>query len=344
MTKLSWRGNANAPGAGTAFLPVIITAVIAGVLPLLWFQHDIYVTGLAVTALVFAGYGAGFNLIFGATNQLFLCVGALASIGGYAVGLLSQRESVPIVPGVVIGTLAAALVGGLLSWVAVRRSLDVIFTGIVTLAFSLGLNQWIIGQQGVTNGTTGIQLTRAATGLADDRLGGYYMFAAAIVVFLIVFRALQLSRAGWAFRALKDDETAAELAGVNVARYRIYAAVVGSAMIGLTGALYAYSSGFISPGTFEFDQIDVQVLVIVAFGGLGTLLSPVIGATVFAFINYGLSTSGQLREMLYGAFIVALFLGFRRGAVQTVVDVARRLMRPRGVPVKSPQAPGSTVS
>ncbi len=108
--------------------------------------------------------------------------------------------------------------------------------------------------------------------------GAYYLFAGLLVAFLIVFRALQLSHVGWAFRALRDDEMAAELAGVNVSRYRIYAATIGSAMIGLTGALLAYSAGFISPATYSFDRVDVRVLVMVAFGGLGTLLGPVIGA------------------------------------------------------------------
>ena len=83
-----------------------------------------------------------------------------------------------------------------------------------------------------------------------------------VVGFLLVFRALQLSHVGWAFRGLRDDEMAAELAGVDVARYRVYAATVGSAMIGLTGALYAFSSGYISPDTYSFPNVDVRVLVL----------------------------------------------------------------------------------
>jgi ABC-type branched-subunit amino acid transport system permease subunit len=134
-----------------------------------------------------------------------------------------------------------------ISWLAVRRSLGVIFTGVLTLALSFALQDLLFGQQGLTGGSTGQQLTAAAVSLADNQIGGYYLFAAVLIGFLIVYRLLQISHFGWAFRALRDDEEAAELAGVNVARYRIYAAVIGSAMIGLTGALYAYSEGFISP-------------------------------------------------------------------------------------------------
>ena len=113
--------------------------------------------------------------------------------------------------------------------------------------------------------------------------------------------------------------------GVDVARYRIYAATVGSAMIGLTGALLAYSSGFISPSTYSFDRVDVRVLVLVAFGGLGTLLGPVIGAGVFAILDERLTTSLELREVLYGIFVIAIFLGFRHGVVHAVVALYKRL-------------------
>ena len=125
------------------------------------------------------------------------------------------------------------------------------------------------------------------------------------------------------------NETAAQLAGVNVSRYRIYAATIGSAMIGLTGALLAYSAGFISPATYSFDRVDVRVLVLVAFGGLGTLLGPVLGAGVFAILDERLTASLELREVLYGVFVIAIFLGFRHGVVHAIVALYDRLGGPR---------------
>jgi branched-chain amino acid transport system permease protein len=318
---------------GFALLPIVVTAATLALLPSVWFGDEPYTTSLAVQALVFASYGVGFNLIFGSTNQLFLCVGALAGVGGYGAAILMDETSLPMAAGVVVGTVSAAIVGGLLSWVAVRRSLGVIFTGIVTLVFSLAFANLLLGQRELTGAETGLVLTAAPARLGDDRVGGYYLFAGVLVAFLIVYRALQLSHVGWAFRALRDDEVAAELAGVNVSRYRIYAATVGSAMIGLTGALFAYSAGFISPPTYSFDRVDVRVLVLVAFGGLGTLLGPVIGATVFAFLDERLTASLELREVLYGVFVIAIFLGFRRGVVHALVApferlAARRRARP----------------
>jgi branched-chain amino acid transport system permease protein len=311
-------------------VPIAATAAILAVLPSVWFGDSPYTTSLAVQALVFASYGVGFNLIFGSTNQLFLCMGALAGIGGYGAVIFADEFDLPLAAGVAAGTASAAIVGGLLSWVAVRRSLGVIFTGVVTLVFSLAFTNLLFGQRDLTGAETGLVVTGTPADLGDDRVGGYYLFAALLVSFLIVFRLLQLSHVGWAFRALRDDEVAAELAGVDVTRYRIYAATVGSAMIGLAGALYAYSAGFISPATYAFERVDVRVLVLVAFGGLGTLLGPVIGAGVFAFVDERLTSSLQLREVLYGAFVIAIFLGLRQGLVPTVIGLVRRFGRGGG--------------
>jgi branched-chain amino acid transport system permease protein len=322
---------------GRALLPIVATAAVLAILPSVWFGDSPYTTSLAVQALVFASYGVGFNLIFGSTNQLFLCVGALAGVGGYGAVILIDETSLPMAAGVVVGTVLAAIVGGLLSWIAVRRSLGVIFTGVVTLVFSLGFANLLLGQREYTGAETGLVVTAAADKLADDRVGGYYLFAGLLVAFLIAFRALQLSHIGWAFRALRDDEVAAELAGVDVARYRIYAATIGSGMIGLTGALLAYSSGYISPATYSFDRVDVRVLVLVAFGGLGTLLGPVIGAGVLAVVDERLTTSLELREVLYGVFVIAIFLFFRQGVVRTVVSLWQRLVgHRRGEPTLQP--------
>jgi branched-chain amino acid transport system permease protein len=318
-------GRAGAIGyLARAGLPIAAAAAVLVVLPPLWFGDEPFTTSLAVKAMVFASYGIGFNLIFGCTNQLFLCIGALAGVGGYGAAIFTNETGLPLIVGLGVGTFCAAIVGGLLSWIAVRRSLGIIFTGIVTLVFSLAFANLLLGLREYTGSETGLILSAMPPKLADDRVGAFYLFAGLVVVYLIVFRVLQLSHVGWAFRGLRDDEVAAELAGVDVARYRVFAAIVGSAMIGLTGALYAYSVGFIQPSTYAFDQVDVRVLVLVAFGGLGTLLGPVIGAGIFAIVDERLTESLELREVLYGIFVIAIFLFFRRGIVQTAVDLFNR--------------------
>src|SRR5918999_1545125 len=96
---------------GSALAPIAAAAAILAVLPSVWFGDSPYTTSLAVQALVFAAYGVGFNLIFGSTNQLFLCVGALGGIGGYTTAIVADRASLHIVAAIAAGTASAALVG-----------------------------------------------------------------------------------------------------------------------------------------------------------------------------------------------------------------------------------------
>jgi branched-chain amino acid transport system permease protein len=309
-----------------AFWPIAATGAVLALVPL-WLGDSRLMMGLAVDALVFGAYAVAFNVIFGSTNQLFLCIGALAGVGGYGSAILADRAELPMAVAMVLATALATALGGLLSWVAVRRSLDVIFTGIVTLAFSLSFANLLLGQRELTGGETGLVVSAGPDTFLGERVAAYYVFLGMLVAFLVVFRALQRSHIGWAFRALRDNELAAELAGVDVARYRVYAGLIGSAMLGLTGAVFAHSDGFISPSTFEFGHVDVRVLVMLAFGGLGTLLGPVLGTVVFAVLDEVLVDFGQFRTVLYGLLIIALFLGFKRGAVPAVADFLRRVAR-----------------
>jgi ABC-type branched-subunit amino acid transport system permease subunit len=300
--------------APRAYAPIVLVGVLAALLPLRYGDSRTMM-GVIIGGVLFAAYVIGFNVIFGSTGQLFLCVGALAGLGGYASGILSDRHGLPMVLAIVLASLVAAVVGGLLSWIAVSRSLGVIFTGIVTLAFSLAFQNLLLGRRDLTGGETGLVVDAGSESLLGEQVAPYYAFLVLVVAYLVVHRALQRSRVGWAFRALRDDEVAAELTGIDVKRYRVLAGTLGSAMIGLAGALYAHSEGFVSPSTFAFGEVDVRVLVMLAFGGIGSLLGPVIGAAAFTALDEWLVSFNEYRLITYGAVILVVFLGFPRGVV-----------------------------
>jgi len=165
----------------------------------------------------------------------------------------------------------------------------------------------------------------------------YYLFLGLVLLFLIIHGLLRRSHIGWAFRALRDDEVAAELAGVDVARYRIYGGLIGATMLGLAGAVYAVSEGRISPSTFGFGEVDVVVIVMLAFGGIGTLFGPVLGAAVFSVFDEVLIGFGQLRVVVYGVLIIVLFLWVPRGTIPTVRDLLRRGRRRQPSPDSAPK-------
>jgi branched-chain amino acid transport system permease protein len=303
--------------------PIALVGALLSLIPL-WFGDSRVMMGVAVLGLTFACYAVGFNLIFGSTGQLFLCVGALAGIGGYGSAILADRVGLPLLLSILLATLASSVFGGLLSWIAVRRSLGVIFTGIITLIFSLVFGNLLLGAAGVTGGDGGFHIQTGADTFLRQTIPPYYLMLALVLIFLLTHGLLRRSHIGWAFRALRDDEVAAELAGVNVARYRVIAAVIGAAMLGLAGSLFAFTEGTISPTTYGFAQVDVETMVMLAFGGIGTLFGPVLGAAVFTVINELIQDLGQLRLLVYGALIIALFLWVPRGIIPTLGDLIRR--------------------
>jgi branched-chain amino acid transport system permease protein len=313
----------SARSLGALLLPLLAAAVVLAPVPFLLGDSRVLM-GVALLGLAFACYTIGFNLIFGSTGQLFLCVGALAGIGGYGAVLLADRRGFPLVLSILLATLGSGLVGGLLSWIAVRRSLGVIFTGIITLIFALAFQNLLLGRGDLTGGESGIRIQSGSETFLGDRTLSYYTMLALVLLFLLVHGLLRRSHLGWGFRALRDDEVAAELTGVNVARYRVIAALVGGAMLGLAGAVYAFSRGRISPSTFAFAQVDVVVLVMLAFGGIGTLLGPILGAIVFTIIDELLVELGQLRLVALGALILVLFLWVPRGIIPSLGALLRR--------------------
>jgi branched-chain amino acid transport system permease protein len=317
------------------FLPVVVIGALLALIPLQIGDSRVLM-GVSVLGLAFACYAIGFNLIFGSTGQLFLCVGALAGLGGYGAAVFADTVGLPLVVSIVLATLISSVTGGLLSWVAVRRSLGVIFTGIITLIFSLVYESLLLGLGDLTGGENGFLLQSGADSFLRKQIPPFYVMLGLALVFLVVHGLMRRSHIGWAFRALRDDEVAAELSGVDVARYRVYASVVGSAMLGMAGATYAFTEGRISPTTYGFAQVDVVVLVMLAFGGIGTLFGPILGAFTFTIIDELLVDLGQLRVLVYGALVIALFLWIPKGVIPTVRSMLQRRRATPASPADNP--------
>ncbi len=305
----------------------LIGAVLA--LVPLWLGDSRVMMGVAMLGLAFICYAIGFNIIFGSTGQLFLCVGALAGIGGYGAAILADNFGLPILVSILVASLAATVTGGVLSYVAVRRSLGVIFTGIVTLIFSMSFDTLLLGLGELTGGDNGRLIEAGRDTFLREQIPPYYLMLAIVLIFLLIHGLLQRSHIGWAFRALRDNEVAAELSGIDVARYRVYGALIGSAMLGLAGAVYAMTEGRMSPTTFGFGEVDVVVLVMLAFGSIGHLFGPVVGAVTFTFVDEILIEFGQLRTIAYGALVIILFLRMKDGVIPIFSSLWRNMKQKR---------------
>ncbi len=284
-----------------------------------------YYLRIATLMLVYMAYAVAFNIIFGHTRQLFLCMGALAGASAYVSVVLVIKLAMSPWATIPLGALAAALLGGVFSYVAVRRGLGVIFVGIVTLVFSMIFHNLVLGLRQWTNGETGIETRGLAPGVLESGRGSYYLILAILVLSLFVYHLLMRSRAGTAFRAITDDELAAALAGVDVTFYKVLAATLGSALLGTVGAVYAYYSGFISPTIYGLVSVDIAVLVTLLLGGMGTLLGPVLGGVLFTVLDELVRPLGRLNVMVYGILMIVLVVTFRHG----LVAMLRKVVSPR---------------
>ncbi len=296
------------------YADLVVVAVVLALVPVLAGGSPYYMR-LATLALVYMAWTVAFNLIFGHTKQLFLCLGALAGSAAYmTVVFTKQLELSPWIT-VPIGVATAAGLGALFSYVSVLRGLGIIFLGIVTLAFSLIFHNLVLGLRQFTNGETGLVSRGLGFPLLEQPMSSYYIFLGVLLVALIVYYLLMASRMGMAVRALSDDELTAELSGINVTWYKVLAAAVASAILGLAGSLYAFYNGIVSPSVFSFVSVDIPVLIALLLGGMRTRLGPVLGAAAFAVIEELVRPFGQLNVLVYGVLLIVLFVAFREGLV-----------------------------
>jgi branched-chain amino acid transport system permease protein len=317
------------------YADVAVLAVVLGLVPLAASESAYYMR-IATLALVYMSWTVAFNLLFGHTKQLFLCLGALAGSSAYvAVVLAKQLHLSPWIT-LPIGAATAAALGALFSYVSVLRGLGVIFIGIVTLAFSLIFHNLVLGLRELTNGETGLVSRGLGFSLLERPIAAYYVFLALLALALGAYCVLMASRSGMAFRALSDDELTASLSGIDVTRYKVLAAAISSAILGAGGALYGFYNGIVSPSIFSFVGIDIPVLIGLLLGGMRTRLGPVLGAAAFAVIEELVRPFGQLNVLVYGVLLIVLFVAFREGMVPMLAKLLGASGASRGT-----RAPGA---
>jgi branched-chain amino acid transport system permease protein len=218
-----------------------------------------------------------------------------------------------------IGIIAAMVFGVLLGTPTLRLRGD--YLAIVTLGFALIIDDFVETQSGVTGGGVGSALVRHPSlnlGFFHFRWGTdptpyYYLCLIFIAVFIIVFTSLEHSRIGRAWVAIREDEVAAESVGINPLKYKVMAFAVGAASGGFGGVMTAGLVGIVTPGLFTF-QVSVAVLVLVIFGGMGSIWGVALGAiviqTVTSYLDNYQPWGYQIQDlfMYIGALLIIMMI------------------------------------
>jgi branched-chain amino acid transport system permease protein len=274
----------------------------------------------------FAIATAGLSLLTGQNGQLSLGHGALMAIGAYTASLLEAHHPLPVAA-VLATAIVTTTLAGLVVGVAAARLRGPYLAG-ATLALAVALPQVATRYASIFGGNQGLTvppLTHPGwlgDGFPDERWLAWVSLAAALGTFVLLAN-LSRSRYGRAFRAVRDHEAAAALAGIHVARTQVLAFAVSAACAGLAGALLAFWAGLTAPAGFALG-LSLQLLTAAVIGGLGTLPGAVWGAALLVYVpswTDDLATRGHLSSAvadnlplaIYGAVLVVAMLVFPHG-------------------------------
>ena len=297
----------------------VLAVVFFAVIPLSLHQYYLSIANLVWIAVIGA---LGLNILVGYTGQVSIGHGAFMSVGAYTAANLAIRLGSPWPVNLLAGGLMAALVGAVVGIPSLR--IKGLYLAIATLAGQL-IIEWTINH--VTFISGGVQ---ASIDVPRPRLGSYVLSSQReMYYFLLVFVVLAIvgtlnlvrSRIGRAFIAIRDQDIAAEIIGINIFRYKLLAFAISSFYAGVTGVLYTYYLGIANYEQFQIG-VSIDYLAMIIIGGLGSILGSIFGAFFVTLlpivIRYAMEAFGglffdpqtvlnlipNLRLMLFGALII----------------------------------------
>lgn len=243
-----------------------------------------YLVAMAVTAGIYALMALGMNVIWGMAGLVNLGLVGFFAVGAYASALLTLKLGLPIPLGMLAGALAAAVVGVLVALITVRLKED--YLAIVTLGFAETIRIVASNEVWLVNGTDGISGIpgpfRAALGPHLFNLLYLGLVAAVVTIVFFIVERLCHSPFGRVLRAIRDDEQVAAFAGKNVVAFKVKAFALGTAALGLAGALYAHFTSYIAPDLFV-PLLTLYIKLSLLAGGLGNNRGAIVGAILVVF-------------------------------------------------------------
>ncbi len=283
---------------------------------------DPYALDVGITVLTFAMLGIGLNIVVGYAGLLDLGYAAFFAIGAYTSALLSLHLHVGFWEGLPLCILAAAASGAIIGYPTLRLRSD--YLAIVTLGFGEIVRITATNLTGLTGGPNGLY------GLPVPKIGNFeltsqrslYLLGFAFLLVSLGFSwALSHSRLGRAWNSVREDETAAEAAGIPTVRVKLLAYVLGAVVAGLAGPFFAARFGAIDPTSFTFLQ-SVTILTVVVVGGMGSLPGMLVGAVVVQGLPELLRAVARWRLLAF-AFALVLLMQFRPQGLWPVPQLRR---------------------
>lgn len=303
------------------FGAIIFLAIVAPLI--LHLSGNFYAVHVVALVGVYCILALGLNITIGYTGLLDLGFMAFYAIGAYAGALLSIAgwSFWLILPAsIIIGGLARYLVG------APVLKLRGDYLAIVTLAFGEITRLVLNNYDALSNGPKGLPRVGEKIGAVNlfsfqfsEDIHFYYLILAVVLLGILVSHRMEHSRLGRALVAIREDELAAELTGIDVARVKMIAFVTSGAFGALAGAIYVHWIGFITPETFTFWESVLLVSMLVV-GGMGNIGGVILGVVILVGVPEVLRASlgtkfVDYRMLLFGAMMILVIIFRPQGIV-----------------------------
>jgi branched-chain amino acid transport system permease protein len=313
---------------GTAGLVALVYAVPYLVEPF----RLISITSACVYAIVIVGL----NLLSGYGGQVSLGHAAFFGLGAYTTGVMTVRYQVAPLVSFVVGVALCFVLGSIVSFPALR--LRGVYLALVTLAVGLIFPSLVTRLDALTGGSAGlfgIEYSPPRTGYFSGLNGPiywhYWLAVAALALVCLVVSGIVHSRFGRGLIALRDNESAAIVMGVNRALTRTLVFGASAAIAGLGGGLYAVVSGILTPASFSL-LLTLYFLAGMVMGGPGTFWGPILGGFIVFFVPVwaadlsGTDSGASLSGVVLGVLLIAITFGFRGGVAGLLGTAWRRLV------------------
>ena len=314
--------------ASATMLPLAaLAAVLAAapfVLPHLGASLDVLQRVLDIGLL-----GLGFDLLFGVAGLLSFGQAAFFGTGGFVAAYLLVNDVIGSVwLALAIGTVAAGLFGLVVGWLAVRRI--GIYFAMITLAFSqmayfLEFSP-LSAYTGGENGLPGVPVPWLGPIKISTGFPMYWLLAVVFFVGFVLARRILHSPFGLVLRAIKENTARAGMVGHSVPAYKLAVFVIAALYAGLAGGLLGIFQSYMPPDAFGFDTSG-DLIVQTIIGGVGTLIGPLVGATIWLWLRDNLQlipAVGSLWKLILGVIFVVLVIALRRGVVGEIRHLLTR--------------------
>lgn len=298
------------------YVAVILVIAVWLLLPFLAGAYTVRVVNMA---LIFAIAVVGLQLIVGYTGQFSFGHVAFLGVGAYTSALLVMKLGFPFLISVPLSMVAAGLLALL---VAPLLRLPGHYLAMGTMALNEIVFLLMLNLKPITNGAYGvygIPFPSIGPLLIDTDVEQYFLISICLLTVYFFIRRLTNSRFGRGLVAVRENELAAVMSGVNANLHKIIAFIVGTACAGLAGALYAHYISYINPDNFRLIT-SIEMVTMVVIGGVGNMVGALIGAFTIILMPEYLRFLADYRLVVYGALLV-VFMMFLPGGLS---DLFRR--------------------